>query len=91
MAFPNFTLKMAWAVAEVLIVQWTSSIFLYGYFIRPLGRLENCGFLAAALLGYAAIMRPEAVYTYLAFGLTAALMAWVGLRPSPAAKTSSAA
>jgi TRAP-type uncharacterized transport system fused permease subunit len=95
MAFPNFSLKMAWAVAEVLIVQWTSSIFLYGYFMRRLSRLENCGFLAAVLLGYAAIMRPETVYTYLAFGLTAALMAWVGLRPAatakPAAKTSSPA
>jgi TRAP transporter 4TM/12TM fusion protein len=95
MAFPNFSLKMAWAVAEVLIVQWTSSIFLYGYFMRRLSRLENCGFLAAVLLGYAAIMRPETVYTYLAFGLTAALMAWVGLRPAatakPAANTSSPA
>jgi len=79
MAFPDLSLKMAWAVVEVLIVQWTSSIFLYGFFMRPLNALENTGFLVAVLLGYAAIMRPEAIYTYLALGLTAALMAWVAL------------
>lgn len=88
MAFPNVSLKMAWAVAEVLIVQWTSSVFIYGHFTRRLGRLERGGFLAAVLLGYAAIMRPETVYTYLAYGLTAALMSWIGLRPAAAPKPS---
>jgi TRAP transporter 4TM/12TM fusion protein len=95
MAFPNFSLKMAWAVAEVLIVQWTSSVFLYGYFTRALGPFEKAGFLVTVLLGYTAIMRPEPVYTYLAGGLTAALMAWVALRTvagaKPAAKPSSVA
>jgi TRAP-type uncharacterized transport system fused permease subunit len=93
MAFPAFSLKMGWAVAEVLVVQVTSSVFLYGFFARPLGRVERGGFLAAVLLGYAAIMRPEAVYTYLALGLTAALMAWAAFRPGRAAvaKTSSPA
>jgi TRAP transporter 4TM/12TM fusion protein len=95
MAFPNFSLKMAWAVAEVLIVQWTSSVFLYGYFTRSLGPFEKAGFLVTVLLGYAAIMRAEPFYTYLAYGLTAALMAWIALRPvasaKPAAKPSSAA
>jgi len=84
MAFPHFSLNMAWAVMEVLIVQWTSSIFLYGYFLRRLNRLENAGFLVAVLFGYTALMRPEVVYTYLALGITAALMAWVALRPRPA-------
>ena len=95
MAFPNFSLKMAWAVSEVLIVQWTSSVFLYGYFTRLLGPFEKAGFLVTVLLGYTAIMRPEPIYTYLAYGLTAALMAWIALRPvasaKPAAKPSSAA
>src|SRR5688572_1955841 len=94
LAFPNFSVKMAWAVAEVVIVQWTSSVFLYRHFMRPLGRLETTGFLVAVFLGYAAIMRPEVAFTYLAYGLTALLMAWAVLRPaaSPAAaKTSTAA
>jgi TRAP-type uncharacterized transport system fused permease subunit len=82
MAFPHVSLKMLGAFAEVLVVQWTSSVFLYGYFTRKLTRMENYGFLVAVLLGYTAIMRPEVAYTYLAFGLTAALMAGVWLRSS---------
>lgn len=81
MAFPNFSLKMGVAVAEVLLVQWTSSIFLYGYFRRALSALERLGFLLLVPLGYAAIMRPEALYTYLSVGLTIVLMAWVWARP----------
>jgi TRAP transporter 4TM/12TM fusion protein len=88
MAFPNLSLKMGWAVAEVLVVQWTTSVFLYGYFTRRLGRYENWGFLAAVLLGYTAIMRPETMYTYLAFGTAAAMVAWVVLRPVAARRAS---
>ncbi len=80
MAFPNISWKMVRAVAEVLVVQTTSSIYLYGYFRRDLTAIERYGFLAAVLLGYAAIMRPEVVYTYLAYGLTIGLMAWVWFR-----------
>lgn len=80
MAFPNISWKMVWAVAEVLVVQTTSSIYLYGYFRRSLTTVERYGFLLAVLLGYTALMRPEIVYTYLAYGLTLGLMAWVWLR-----------
>ena len=82
MAFPNISWKMVLAVAEVLIVQSTSSIYLYGYFRRELTTVEHYGFLLAVLLGYTAIMRPEVVYTYLAYGLTIGLIAWVWLRPA---------
>ena len=84
MEFPNISWKMIGAVVEVLIVQWTSSIFLYGYFRRKLTPIERHGFLVAVLLGYTAIMRPEAHYTYLALGLTIVLMAWVRARPAAA-------
>ena len=87
MAFPDFSLKMAWAVAEVLVVQWASAVLLYGFFVRPLGTLERAGFLAAVGFGYAAIMRPETLYTYLAYGLTAAMMAWM-MASAGAARTS---
>jgi TRAP transporter 4TM/12TM fusion protein len=90
MAFPNVSLKMAWAVTEVLVVQLTTSVVLYGYFIRTLGWLENLGFLAAVLLGYTAIMRPEYGWTWAALGATAAMMAWVALRPKPAPRRAAA-
>jgi hypothetical protein len=82
MAFPNISWNMIWAVAEVLVVQTTSSIYLYGYFRRELTTIERYGFLLAVLLGYTAIMRLEVAYTYLAYGLTIGLMAWVWLRPA---------
>ena len=63
----------------MLLVQWTSSIFLYGYFRRSLNPAERFSSFVIVLLGYTAIMRSEAVYTYLAFGLTAVFMAWVWL------------
>jgi TRAP transporter 4TM/12TM fusion protein len=87
MAFPDVSWKMVWAVAEVLIVQFTSSIFLYGYFKTKLTALERGAFFVVVLLGYTAIMRPEAIYTYLALGLTAALLAWVWARSARVAWT----
>ncbi len=81
MQFPNVSWKMVGAVIEVLIVQWTSSMFLYGYFRRSFGIAERFISFVIVMLGYTAIMRPEALYTYLAFGLTAAFMAWIWISP----------
>jgi TRAP-type uncharacterized transport system fused permease subunit len=82
MAFPHISWKMIWAVMEVLIVQWTSSIYLYGYFRRTLTTIERYGFLLIVFLGYTAIMKPEVIYTYLTLGLTIGLMAWVWANPA---------
>jgi TRAP-type uncharacterized transport system fused permease subunit len=90
MAFPNFSLKMGWAVLEVLMVQWTTSVLLYGYFTRKLGWMENSGFLVAVLLGYTAIMRPDTAWTWAALGATAAMIAVVTLRRSTAPAKSAA-
>jgi TRAP transporter 4TM/12TM fusion protein len=79
MAFPNVSWKMLWAVAEVLIVQWTSSVFLYGYFRRSLNLMERFASFIVVLLGYTAIMQPETTYTYLALGSAAGLVAWVSI------------
>jgi TRAP transporter 4TM/12TM fusion protein len=81
MAFPNISWKMVLAVMEVLVIQWTSSIYLYGYFKRELNAYERYGFLAAVMLGYTSMMRPEVVYTVLAYVLTIALMTWVWIHP----------
>jgi TRAP transporter 4TM/12TM fusion protein len=83
MAFPNVSWKMLWAVVEVLIVQGTSSIFLYGYFRRTLTLAERFACFIIVLLGYAALMRSEAVYTYLALGATTGFIAWVWAYPRP--------
>jgi hypothetical protein len=65
-------------------VQGTSSIFLYGYFRRSLSVVERFASFCVVMLGYTAIMRTEAVYTYLALGSTVALLAWVWASPRSA-------
>ena len=77
LAFPNISWEMLSAVAEVLVVQWTSSVFLYGYFRRSLNAVERFASFIIVLLGYTAIMRPEGAYTYFALGSVAGFMAWV--------------
>jgi TRAP-type uncharacterized transport system fused permease subunit len=85
MAFPNFSWKMLWAVVEVLIVQGTSSIFLYGYFRRMLSPVERFVSFVVVMIGYTALMRPEPVCTYLALGSTVALLAWAWFIPRESA------
>jgi TRAP transporter 4TM/12TM fusion protein len=90
MAFPNFSWKMLWAVLEVLIIQLTSSIFLYGYFRRSLNLFERIASFIVVMLGYTAMMRHEPVYTYLALGSTAVLLGWVWLSPEAGPRSSAA-
>ena len=84
MAFPDFSWKMLWAVIEVVIVQLTSSMFLYGYFRRPFNVAERFVCFVVVILGYTAIMRPEALYTYLALGSAATFLVWVVTYPRAA-------
>jgi TRAP transporter 4TM/12TM fusion protein len=83
LAFPDFSWAMVGAVVQVLLVQYTTSIFLYGYFGRKLLPLERAAFLVVVLLGYTAIVSTNAVYLLLALGFTIALMGWVRSRPAP--------
>jgi TRAP-type uncharacterized transport system fused permease subunit len=88
MAFPDISWKMVWAVVEVLLVQAMSSIFLYGYFRRSLSAAERFASFVVVMLGYTAIMRPEALYTYLALGSMAALVGWIWVFPRASAHAS---
>ena len=91
MAFPHVSWNMLWAVVEVLLVQWTSSIFLYGYFKRSLSAVERFVSFVIVMLGYTAIMRPEAVYTYLALGSTIGFMALIWATPRASAEVTPSA
>ena len=77
MQFPDVSWKMLWAVIEVLVAQWTASMFLYGFFRRSFSAIERFVSFVVVMLGYTAIMRPEALWTWLALGCTAAFMAWI--------------
>jgi TRAP transporter 4TM/12TM fusion protein len=84
LAFPNLSWRMLAAVADVLLVQWISSIFLYGYFRRRLSMIERgaCGIVV--LIGYAGLTTTDLTYTYVSLAATAAFMAWVWATPRAA-------
>ncbi|MEK9673433.1 MAG: TRAP transporter fused permease subunit [Rhodospirillaceae bacterium] len=52
MSFPNVTWAVLAEVAEVIFIQWTVSIALYGYVIRPLNGWERWVFGATAIAGF---------------------------------------
>lgn len=80
LAFPNLGWDVVPPIMEILLIQWTSSITLFGYFRRRLGTVERCLFGLLTLLGYWAMVT-EAIHSTLIFACTAAaLLVGVGLR-----------
>ncbi|MFZ5555678.1 MAG: TRAP transporter permease [Pseudomonadota bacterium] len=83
MQFPNFSIAMVAAILEVLLIQWTSSVWLYGYFLRHLSTLERTGFMLTTFVGYAAMInRSPNTFTYILLGMTALMMVIIWLRRS---------
>ena len=78
--FPDLGWNVVPPLVEILLIQWTSSIALYGYFRRTLTPVESAFFGAVTVLGYWAMIT-EPVYSTLVFlGATAAVMLAVGIR-----------
>jgi TRAP-type uncharacterized transport system fused permease subunit len=83
--FPNLGWNVVPPVIEVLLIQWTSSIALYGYFRRSLTHVESAFFGAATALGYWAMITEAPSSTLVFLGATAAVMLAVAVRtPHPA-------
>jgi TRAP transporter 4TM/12TM fusion protein len=81
--FPNVGWNVVPPLVEILLIQWTSSIALYGYFRRALAPVESAFFGVVTLIGYWAMIT-EPVYSTLVFlGATAAVMLAVGVRTAP--------
>lgn len=81
--FPNLGWNVVPPLVEILLIQWTSSIALYGYFRRPLGTVERSLFLALTVLGYWAMITEALHSTFVFVSAAAVLFAAVALR-SPA-------
>jgi TRAP transporter 4TM/12TM fusion protein len=81
--FPNLGWNVVPPLFEVLLIQWTSSIALFGYFRRPLGATERGLFLALTVLGYWAMITEAIHSTFVFVGAAAVLFAAIALR-SPA-------
>ena len=75
-------------VVEILLIQWTSSVALYGYFRRALTPAESVFFGVVTVVGYWAMITEALYSTFVFLGATAAVMLGVGLRrPHPVAAT----
>ena len=80
LAFPDVGWDVVPPVLEVLLVQWSTSIGLYGYFRRPLDAGERGLFLALAVLGYWAMITEAIHSTFIFSGAAAMLFAATALR-----------
>lgn len=78
--FPNVGWDVVPPLVEILLIQWTSSIALFGYFRRPLTGVERCLFGALTVLGYWAMVTEAIQSTFIFAGTAAALLLGVGLR-----------
>jgi TRAP transporter 4TM/12TM fusion protein len=78
--FPNLGWNVVAPVLEILLIQWTSSIALYGYFRRTLTPVESALFGAVTVLGYWAMITEAPQSTFVFLAATAAVMLGVGVR-----------
>lgn len=78
--FPNIGFNVIPPILEVLLIQWTSSVALYGYFRRALSRTEAALFGVVTCIGYWAMITEAFYSTFVFLSLTAALSLGVWLR-----------
>jgi TRAP transporter 4TM/12TM fusion protein len=87
MAFPHASLHMLAAVVEVLVIQFTSSFFLYAWCFRNLNRWEQAGFGVVTGLGYWAMISPLPRDALVSLGAMLLMMAVSWLRTPRALST----
>jgi TRAP-type uncharacterized transport system fused permease subunit len=78
--FPNVGWNVLPPLVEVLLVQWVTSIALYGYFLRPIGAGVRTLFLALMVLGYWAMVTEAVHSTFVFTAAVVVLLTAVALR-----------
>ncbi|TAN48064.1 MAG: TRAP transporter fused permease subunit [Betaproteobacteria bacterium] len=78
--FPNLGWNVLPPLVEVLLIQWTSSIALFGYLSRVLSPVERSLFCGVTVLGYWAMITEPIHSTFIFVAAVAALFAIVLLR-----------
>lgn len=81
--FPNVGWSVVPPLLEVLAIQCTTSIALYGYFRRPLKAAESVVFGLVTLVGYWAMVHEAIVTTVIFLGATLVAIALVSVRRVP--------
>jgi len=85
--FPNVGWNVVPPLAEILLIQWTSSIALFGHFRRTLTGAERALFYALTILGYWAMITEAIHSTFIFAGAAAALFAVTALRRPAVARS----
>ena len=61
LSFPNVSWTVAAPVSLILLLQWTSSVVCYGYFMRDLKWSERWGFLAVTAFGFSYLINERLI------------------------------
>ena len=79
LSFPNLTWAVIPPVLIIVLLQWSSSVVCYGYFLRDLSWNERWGFLAVTAVGFSYLINDRLV-ELLGFGvLLVAVVVWIYL------------
>lgn len=78
--FPNLGWNVVPPLVEILLIQWTSSVALFGYFRRALTMTERVLFYALTVLGYWAMITEAIHSTFIFVGAAAVLFLLVAIR-----------
>jgi TRAP transporter 4TM/12TM fusion protein len=76
LAFPQLSWSLLAAMAGVTVVQWNTSVALYGFLRRPLGRVERGAFGLAGALGVVYLVRPSLAWLGIAIIASVLALAW---------------
>jgi TRAP transporter 4TM/12TM fusion protein len=79
MSFPNLTWEVVPPVVLIIVLQWTSSVFCYGYFFRDLTKFERGAFGFFTFVG-ASVLIDKDLANWIVFSvLVTAAVTWIYL------------
>lgn len=79
LSFPNLTWAVVPPVLLILLLQWSSSVVCYGYFIRDLSWAERWGFLAITAVGFSYLVNGRPIELVALGVLLVVVVLWVYL------------
>ncbi len=77
LSFPNLTWAVAPPILLILLLQWTSSVVCYGYFLRDLNWTERWGFLAVTALGFSYLINERLIELVALIASLALVCSWM--------------
>ncbi len=77
LSFPNLTWAVAPPVLLILLLQWSSSVVCYGYFMRDLSWTERWAFLAITAVGFSYLVNERPIELIALVALLVAVVLWI--------------